>query len=40
MSYFTKKRRSLGMYAAVTITLLALCTWRLEIDWGLILVNF
>lgn len=28
------------MYAAVTITLLALCTWRLEIDWGLILANF
>ena len=40
MSYFTKKRRSLGMYAAVTIALLALCTWRLEIDWGLILANF
>lgn len=28
------------MYAAVTIALLALCTWRLEIDWGLILANF
>ena len=40
MSCFTKKRRSLGMYAAVTIALLALCTWRLEIDWGLILANF
>ena len=40
MSYFTKKRWSLGVYAAVIIILLALCTWRLEIDWGLILSNF
>ena len=40
MKYFTRKRFSLGMYAGVILVLMTLCTWRLEIDWGLILTNF
>lgn len=40
MKYFTRKRFSLGMYTGVILVLMTLCTWRLEIDWGLILTNF
>lgn len=40
MKYFAMKRWSWAICAGAVIALITLCTWRLEIDWKLILTNF
>lgn len=40
MSYFKRKRMTWAIALTIVILLMMVCTWRLEIDWGLILTNF